>query len=351
MRKKSDKNDTNSKNTKNNENDEKKSLEDLSDLLESGLNNKTEFSEDDNFENEIKARQNYELKIFKKFIDDIPLPTPKEISQELRNHGYFGQERAVKSLSLFIYRHIKRLKFIYSDNIPVDTLPEKDNFLLIGPTGCGKTYMITLLLRDIFKLPYVIVDITSFSETGYVGQDIETIITRLFYNAGSALKTEIGIVFMDEFDKIAGSTSNAVFSGAGTTKDVSGLGVQRELLKLLEGYKAAIPTILGHSTYSDKMLIDTRNISFIASGAFSAFKMISKNNSTTGGIGFERDQKGFIHNKIAVQYEDSEIENIYNFQKYGFLPELIARFKRVIRFDPLSDKILREILQKNIIAE
>jgi len=162
-------------------------------------------------------------------IRDLPLLSPKKIYALLEYHGYRGQKVARKALSLMAYRHIKRLKKLYIDKKSPEKVTPKFNYLFIGPTGCGKTYIVELLFGKILKIPNVIIDITTYSETGYIGEDVSTILTRLVKAAGDDVRwASCGIVCIDEFDKLATSRSSARFSGEGTTKDVSGLGVQRE---------------------------------------------------------------------------------------------------------------------------
>jgi ATP-dependent Clp protease ATP-binding subunit ClpX len=269
----------------------------------------------------------------------------------IRSCGYIGQDKAVKSLCLMAYRHIRRLKKIYIDRIDPNLIPKKQNSLLIGSTGCGKTYLVELLFRDLLKIPTVIIDITNYSETGYVGQDVSSILTRLFYASNYDPElTSIGIICIDEIDKIASGQNAAVFSGAGTTKDVTGIGVQRELLKMLESAEIPVSSELSHATYGNYYLIQTRDIAFIGAGAFSGFKYITENESANK-IGFERKGSFKDLNRIAVNYEDSEIENTSNFQSYGLLPELIGRFSRIIPFNALSEDDLCKILDINVIEK
>ena len=173
---------------------------------------------------------------FRDFIQSLPLIAPPEIAERLEQLGYKGQDEPRRALALMAYRHIRRLKRLHVNNEARRILPPKQNTLLVGPTGCGKTFLVESLFQQIFHLPTVIVDITSFTESGYIGDDVGTILTRLVYAAeGNLLLAACGIVCLDEFDKLASSTSNARFAGEGTTKDVSGYGVQRELLKIIEG--------------------------------------------------------------------------------------------------------------------
>lgn len=295
---------------------------------------------------------NYQKKSrLSEFIHSLSDTSPLELSEKIRSLGYIGQDEAVKSVSLFAFRHIRRIKKMYIENVSADDIPQKNNYLMVGPTGSGKTYLIELLFKHILKIPTVIVDITNYSETGYVGQDVMSILTRLFMAAEYDPElTTIGVVCIDEFDKIAGGNNSALFAGAGTTKDVTGFGVQRELLKILESNELIISNEITHNSYSQQILISTRNICFIGAGAFSGFKFVSgASNMTT--MGFDRLSSIKDYKKIAAEYNSEEIENLSNYYQYGFLPELIARFGRIIPFKPLSEIDLKTILYENIIKK
>jgi ATP-dependent Clp protease ATP-binding subunit ClpX len=285
------------------------------------------------------------------YIYAIPERTPLELYNLIRSNNYIGQDNAVRALCLMAFRHIRRLKKIYINNIDPLLLPKKQNCLLIGATGCGKTFLVELLFRDLLKIPTVIIDITNYSETGYVGQDVSSILTRLFYAAEyDADLTSIGIVCIDEIDKISSGHNSLMFSGAGTTKDVTGYGVQRELLKILEATEIPVSSELSHSTYGNYYLIPTRDIAFIAAGAFSGFKNISQSDKSST-IGFQRNISSKELNKIAVDYNIEEVENTSNFQNYGLLPELVGRFGRIIPFSSLGKDELCTILEKNVISK
>jgi ATP-dependent Clp protease ATP-binding subunit ClpX len=293
------------------------------------------------------------LEHFIKFVRELPCPSPQAMFQALHEMGYRGQEHARRALCLMAYRHIKRIKRIYVDGVDRTELPRKQNFLCVGPTGSGKTFLVESLFGKILKLPTALVDITTYSETGYVGQDPSTILTRLLHTADeNPMLASIGIVCLDEFDKIASGQNNAIFAGAGTTKDVTGMGVQRELLKMLEASEVVVPLDLSHSSYADHVVMSTADIAFIAAGAFSGFQQIAHRRAMRDAIGFGREQatSSSDPDAIAVDFTADQVENVANFQSYGFLPELVARFTRVVPFKALDSDTLKDILRSDVIA-
>ncbi|HRC58795.1 MAG TPA: AAA family ATPase [Kofleriaceae bacterium] len=292
------------------------------------------------------------LEHFIKVVRDLPIPTPTTMFRMLEEHGYRGQDDARRALCLMAYRHVRRVKRIYLDGIDRNELPRKSNTLLVGPTGSGKTFLVETLFGKILKLPTALVDITTYSETGYVGQDPSTILTRLLHSADeNPMLASIGVVCLDEFDKISSGQNNAIFAGAGTTKDVTGMGVQRELLKMLESTEVVVPLEMSHSSYADNVLLSTADIAFIAAGAFSGFQQVAQRRAMRDQIGFGREQaSGSTSDAIAVSFTPEQVESVANFQAYGFLPELIARFTRAVPFKALDAATLKDILRADVVT-
>jgi len=279
----------------------------------------------------------------REYVEALPVMSPAAISDELERLGYKGQDEQRRAVSLMAYRHVRRLRRLHVDGEHYRALPPKQNVLMVGPTGCGKTFMVELLFRHVLKLPTVVVDVTSFTESGYVGDDVRTILTRLISAAGdNSDLAECGVVCIDEFDKLASSSSNARFAGQGTTKDVSGYGVQRELLAMLEGTTVPVPMDYGFSAYGQRVELSTRNIPFIACGAFSGLDEMLK--ARRGSIGFRGHEDGEDPTTLTL-------DEVESFQKYGFLPELIGRFSRIVVFQPLPAETLRRILSENVLPQ
>ena len=274
------------------------------------------------------------------YIKSLPLMSPREMAKVIHQEGYIGQDRAVKSVCLLAWRHLNRLKKVYLDGVDYKDLPPKTNALLLGQTGCGKTYLVELLFK-ILRLPMVIADASNFVETGYVGNHISSIFTRLIQAAGSNEKASLGIVCLDEFDKICSSHSAARFAGQGTTKDLK-YGVQCELLKLMESFEVGIPLKLG---IDDKMItLDTRNIPLIGCGAFSGLaRHLDKQNQPAIGFG--------ANGKTTSRHFKDEINRASSFESYGIIPELFGRFSSVVAFDDLNKDELKAILEKNTIQQ
>jgi ATP-dependent Clp protease ATP-binding subunit ClpX len=279
---------------------------------------------------------------FRARIEAIPVMSPPEVFRRLDELGYKGQEHQRKAVSLMAYRHVRRIKRLYLEGVAPRELPPKHNLLLLGPTGCGKTFLVELLFQHIFALPTVVIDITGYTESGYIGDSVSTIITRLINAADNhPLLASIGVVCLDEFDKLASSSSNARFAGQGTTKDVSGYGVQRELLAMIEGTDVMAPMDYGFSEFGERLSLNTRNVPFIACGAFSGMDELLT--SQSGGIGF-----GKTHHDDG---DELTVQEVSAFQKFGFLPELIGRFSRIVPFPALPAETLANIMRENILPQ
>ena len=289
----------------------------------------------------------------RQFFEQIPLFSPQKMFDLLSEYHYKGQEEARKAVTLLAYRHVRRLKRIYLEGVPREQLPPKANYLMIGPTGCGKTFLIELLFRKILKLPTAIVDVTQLSETGYVGNDTCTILTTLLDHTGrDPVAASAGIICLDEFDKLATTQNQARFDGQGTTKDVSGFGVQRELLRILEGAEMMVPLDMNNTMYSQRIPLRTEDITFIACGTFSGLKGVTTHlNPRIGFNSLLQIDAYQATRKIAVEYEEQEISDIENFQVYGFIPELMGRFTRIVSLHPLDQETLKAILFDSVVKK
>ena len=266
-------------------------------------------------------------------ISSQKLLSPIEIKEHL-DEFIIGQDSAKKVLSVAVYNHYKKISFNQKAKSQNKLELDKSNILLVGPTGCGKTLLVKTLAK-ILQVPFAMCDATTLTEAGYVGEDVESVLSKLLQSSGGDIKkAQNGIVYIDEIDKIAKKNENRQLP-----KDPSGEGVQQALLKIIEGTIANVPIQNGKKTpYQETVSLDTSNILFVCGGAFVGLDKIVAERGKNHNLGFSKKSDESLLNSDAILPQD--------LIKFGLIPEFVGRLPVVSKLEKLTNQNLQDILTK-----
>jgi ATP-dependent Clp protease ATP-binding subunit ClpX len=298
-----------------------------------------------------RARLRIAVRLAQIRLENPSLASPRQINQRLTELGYRGQTEAREAASVLAYRHFRRLWSVFVEKQPVATLPARSHTLFLGASGCGKTFLIQLLFQKVLGLPIVIQDITQFSQTGFVGREVQEILADLVQEAGDdPLWASCGIVCLDEVDKLCTPSSSETGPSGG--RDVSGRGVQRELLGLLSAPAGRYRNDGPLREMTQELPLD--NVLFVLCGAFAGIAQLDPQASHpalgfgTAPLSPAADRK---HPRAFSRLDRERLRDPQTLVRYGMMPELVGRLNRIVPLQPLEAPELRTILHETLLDQ